>query len=353
MRGGKLLRARPISVAIMEKASAAEPSSTNPSDPFDKATRARQASGPTISTTAPSSSPARLTIVPAQEANGQGTQCPRGADLRVPRVLLVSVTRSRSTFSFFRLLRYVVSMQKKPEEAAPEPVDDAALDGPIGSIVCLLQDHTEVSPGALLASLLVYFAAIAGEGSVLYQGGEQTAKLFAAIVGPTSMACKAQPSILPGSHEPLRAGRGEQALHRRGGIGGLPRHPQPGRPAEGQGRQPKAGLQARPAGAHQRARVQPLPSRHELEGSTCSANLCKAWDGKTLEHTTMRGTIKAHTHHVCAIVAITREVLRKELTDEDAQSGFSNRFLCGFGRPCPTVGTPSPTTCLQLSKEGH
>jgi hypothetical protein len=205
----------------------------------------------------------------------------------------------------------------------PDPVlSPDALYGPLGRIVSALAPHTEANPAAILAALLVYFSAIAGEGSSLYQGGDQAAKLFAAIVGPTSLARKGTALDLAEEVMNLAVPGAVQALSISGAASG-----------EGLVRdlryrtQSGEGWTADPRALVNEPEFSRFLRAMSWRGSTLSANFCKAWDGKTLEHTTVRETLRASGHHLCAIVAITREVLRKELTDEDAQSGFSNRFL--------------------------
>lgn len=227
--------------------------------------------------------------------------------------------------------------------SAPEPV--AAPDafyGVLGRLVTSVQGYTEANPMVILGALLTYFGALAGEGHAIYQGGLQAPRLFMATVGPTSAGRKGTALDLAEEIFDLVA-PGEVREHSNSGS------------ASGEGL--ILDLQRRTTAPKDKATGAPDPTftpdprvivnepefarflrAMSWKGSTLSANFCKAWDGKPLEHiTASKGVLRATSHHVGAVVAITREGLRKDLTDDDAKSGFANRFLWLWSPESPVV----------------
>jgi uncharacterized protein DUF3987 len=236
-------------------------------------------------------------------------------------------------------------------EAEAPTLDSVALYGVLGRIVAALQDHTEANPAAILAALLVYFGAIAGEGHSIYQGGVQAPRLFGAVVGPTSAGRKGTALDLAEEVFDLVA-RGDVARLSISGAGSgeglirslIARTTSP----KGKDGNPDPNFVPDPRAIVNEPEFARFLRAMSWKGSTLGPNFCKAWDGKPLEHTTMAaGVLRATSHHVGAIVAITREVLRKELTDEDANSGFANRFLWVWTGPSEVLH-PHTTPALDL-----
>src|SRR3712207_2966665 len=79
-----------------------------------------------------------------------------------------------------------------PFDAEPWPsLDPAALRGIAGEVVRTIEPHTESDPVAILATLLVMFGSVAGDGPhFIADGARHTARLFALLVGHTSKARK-------------------------------------------------------------------------------------------------------------------------------------------------------------------
>lgn len=214
--------------------------------------------------------------------------------------------------------------------AAPAAPSDAFY-GVLGRLVASVQGHTEASPMVVLGALLTYFGALAGEGHAIYQGGLQAPRLFMATVGPTSAGRKGTAldlaeeifdMVAPGEvrdHSNSGSASGE------GLILDLQRRTTAPKGKDGT---PDPTFRPDPRVIVNEPEFARFLRAMSWKGSTLSANFCKAWDGKTLEHVTAsRGVMRASHHHVGAVVAITREGLKKDLTDEDAKSGFANRFL--------------------------
>jgi hypothetical protein len=61
------------------------------------------------------------------------------------------------------------------------------------------------------------------------------------------------------------------------------------------------------------------------EGNTLSPVLRTAWDGDTLSTLTKHSRERATEPHVSMIGHITREELRRKLTETEAANGFGNR----------------------------
>src|SRR5580704_6753105 len=65
----------------------------------------------------------------------------------------------------------------------------------------------------------------------------------------------------------------------------------------------------------------------EREGNTLSAVVREAWDTGTLRTMTKKDPLRATDAHISIIGHITRDELRRLLTNTAAGNGFANRFL--------------------------
>ena len=65
----------------------------------------------------------------------------------------------------------------------------------------------------------------------------------------------------------------------------------------------------------------------QRQGNTLAATLRDAWDGRSLQTLAKKSPCRAAEPHVSIIGHITRDELRRELTDTSAANGFGNRFL--------------------------
>jgi hypothetical protein len=63
------------------------------------------------------------------------------------------------------------------------------------------------------------------------------------------------------------------------------------------------------------------------DGSTLSANIRDAWDGRPLRRRIANERVVVTDHHVGVIAHITIAELRRRLTDTEVANGFGNRFL--------------------------
>lgn len=221
----------------------------------------------------------------------------------------------------------VVASERTPDPAAPSD----AFYGVLGRLVASVQGHTEANPMVILGALLTYFGALAGEGHAIYQGGLQAPRLFMAVVGPTSSGRKGTGLDLAEEMFDMVAPREVRDHSNSGSASGeglildLQRRTTAPKGKDGT---PDTTFVPDPRVIVNEPEFARFLRAMSWKGSTLSANFCKAWDGKTLEHVTAsRGVLRASNHHIGAVVAITREGLRRDLTDDDAKSGFANRFL--------------------------
>lgn len=201
--------------------------------------------------------------------------------------------------------------------AWPEPPAEAAYHGIAGDIVRAVQDHTEADPVALLGTILATFGALAGRYCRIYQGAEQAANLYVALVGDSAVGRKGTAGSVgraifdaatPGWHSTLVPGLGS-------GEGLVTR------------------LRTKPDGStDHRALVYETEFGRLLtimarDGSTLSPTLRDGWDGSPIGRFLAREADLITWHHVGMLAHVTPVELREKLTSTDAANGFGNRFL--------------------------
>ncbi|HET8627794.1 MAG TPA: DUF3987 domain-containing protein [Thermomicrobiales bacterium] len=226
-----------------------------------------------------------------------------------------------------------------PESGYPAPPDPAAYHGLAGEIVAALAPHTEADPVALLATLLAAAGSIVGQGPhYLISGRRHTARVYPALVGPTSTgrkgtswsaleavlsaACPAWfKAVVPGG---LTSGEGliwhirdpivtRELVKVRGEV--IPRD-----------------VESDPGVADKRLFVVEEEFAAVLrvlarEANTLSAVIRRAWDGGTLRTLTKHHSATASDAHVSILGHVTPDELRRRLDDTEAANGFANRFL--------------------------
>jgi hypothetical protein len=226
----------------------------------------------------------------------------------------------------------------------PEPLDDAAYHGLAGEITATVEPHSEADPVAILSQLLIAFGNVIGRNAHFRaEADRHYGNLFEVLVGDTSKGRKGtswgQVSRLL---EPIDA---EWRKHRV--IGGL---------SSGEGliwavRDPVRKLQPIHEGKGKDRRIvgheetivdEGIEDKRLLvmEGefsavlkvasrqtNTISAVIRQAWDTGSLRILTKNSPAQATDAHISIIGHITRDELRRLITDTDLANGLANRFL--------------------------
>ena len=222
-----------------------------------------------------------------------------------------------------------------PESLAPE-----ALYGLAGEIVSTIEPHSEADPAALLVQFLVGFGNVIGrQPYFITEADKQTSNLYAVIVGQTAKGRKGtslgqirrvlapadthwdQNRVMGG----LASGEGliwkvRDAIEER-------------QPIRDKGRTTGyENVESDPGEADKRLLVvEPEFARVlqviEREANTLSAIVRDAWDTGMLRILTKKQAAQATEAHISIIGHITKDELRRLLTDTAAANGFANRFL--------------------------
>lgn len=204
------------------------------------------------------------------------------------------------------------------EPTWPDAPDPAAFHGVLGEIVEAVAPHTEADPVAILGTLLAAAGACMGRNRTLYQGSEQAANLFVALVGDSSSGRKGTAASI-GRDVMSVAYPGWERLV----VTGL---------GSGEG-----------LVAHLKTRSEETPADHRAlvletefgrlltvmgrEGSTLSPVIRDAWDGSAIGRFIARDQSLVTWHHVGITAHVTAVELRQKLSSVETANGFGNRFL--------------------------
>lgn len=194
----------------------------------------------------------------------------------------------------------------------PAPAADDAYHGVAGAIVRSVQDYTEADPVALLGSLMAVFGVLVGRHAVFYQGSQQAANLYVALVGESSTGRKGTAlSLARAVFDAASPGWDSVLVPGLGSGEGLIRRLSDG--------DPRALVLETEMG-----RLLRVMGR---DGSTLSPTIRDAWDGVPLGRFLSREEALVLRHHVGCLAHVTPPELRERLTEVDAANGFGNRFL--------------------------
>lgn len=216
----------------------------------------------------------------------------------------------------------------------------AALHGLAGEFVATVEPHTEADPAALLVQFLVAFGSCAGRGAwFTVEADRHYLNLFALLVGVTS---KGRKGTSWGHIRNIFSRTGDtwatDRIH-----GGL---------SSGEGliwavrdqieKQEPIREKQRIVG-YQTAIVDEGVSDKRLlvlepefastlrvmtrDGNTLSAVVRQAWDDGMLRAMAKNSPARATNAHISIVGHVTRDELKRELTQTDAANGFANRFL--------------------------
>jgi hypothetical protein len=228
------------------------------------------------------------------------------------------------------------------------PLGAAALHGPAGEFVALVEPHTEADPAALLAQLLVAFGAAAGRHSYLtVEASRHYPNEFVVLVGASGKGRKGSSwdhveSLLARVDPSLTEDRVASGLSSGEGLiaevcdttseldNGTPKD--------------KRLLVLEP----EFAQVIKVLAR---EGNTLSPVIRNAWDGKRLQTLVRNSPLRASDAHISIVGHITRDELLRYLNATELANGFFNRFLLiGVRRSklLPFGGNLAPSQLDQL-----
>ena len=223
----------------------------------------------------------------------------------------------------------------------PKPLSEAALHGPAGDFVRLVEPCTEADPAALLIQFLVAFGNLCGSSAYRFAGGiAHHLNEYVVIVGDTSSARKGTSwAEVERFFAKVDQGWTKQCVTSGLSTGeGLiyhvrdPQLAQNYRENHGAGRDGANG-RTLDAGVDDKrllvqagefAAVMKVAAR---DGATLSSTLREAWDGKTLRTLAKNSPATATGAHISISAHITREELVRLLDNLDIANGFANRFL--------------------------
>jgi hypothetical protein len=222
----------------------------------------------------------------------------------------------------------------------PAPCDEAAFYGLAGDIVRRIEAHTEANPEALLLQFLVGFGNVIGRSAhAVADGSRHYLNLFAVLVGDTSKSRKGtswkhisnllvhiDQSWSENEAEGLSSGEGliwavRDPIAERKPINEKGRHT-----GEYETVVTDHGVEDKRLLVVENEFASPLKVMRR-EGNMLSPVIRRAWDCGKLRTLTKNSPARATDAHISVIGHITREEIRRELTETEAANGFGNRFL--------------------------
>jgi hypothetical protein len=229
------------------------------------------------------------------------------------------------------------SLGRNGDDDFPEPLSDLAFQGLAGEIVRRIAPHTEASDVALLVQFLTAFGNVIGRNAfIMADGSRHGMKLFAALVGESSKARKGTSS----AHVLRVFKRADEDWRRDCIANGL---------SSGEGliwavrdritktvKDKKTGLcedvivdqgvadKRLTIVEGEYAQCLKVMSR---EGNTLSPVIRSSWDSGNLRSMTKNSPARATGAHISIVGHITRDELRRLLTETESANGFGNRFL--------------------------
>ena len=222
----------------------------------------------------------------------------------------------------------------------PEPIEPDAFHGVAGEVVRMIEPHSEADPAALLVQFLVAFgSAIGGSAHFDVEHAPHHANLFAVLVGETAKGRKGTSlnqirSIFRGLEPEWEQKRVVSGLSSGEGLIWAVRDPisKQERVSEGGTGSGYRTVIEDEGVADKRLLVveQEFSSAlrvMERQGATLSAVLRDAWDNGGLSSLTKNSPARATGAHISVLAHVTRQELRRYLTETESANGFGNRFL--------------------------
>jgi DNA-binding transcriptional ArsR family regulator len=239
--------------------------------------------------------------------------------------------------------RYEPAAEEWPEIGGanwPDGLRDEAYHGPAGELVRAIEPHSEADPAAILIQFLVGFGNLIGRSAHwAVEADRHFMNLFTVLVGQTAKGRKgtsfgqvlrvlraldsewSDAQIMSG----LASGEGliwavRDEIREHAPIR------EKGRVIDYQEVVSDAGVQDKRLLVEESefARVLQVSER---ESNTLSAIIRQAWDSGNLRILTKKQSTRATEAHISVIGHITKDELKRLLTDTAAGNGFANRFL--------------------------
>ncbi len=245
---------------------------------------------------------------------------------------------------------------KMQRATLPTPqLDPIGLRGILGEITAAGCRNTEAVPETVALHTLARFSAILGRGPFVQIGDQQRfLNIFALIVGPTSHGRKGTSEELPSKIYRAVAQLGGPQ-YKVAELGSL---------ATGEGliHQVRDSLEVPPSGSRPGFKDPGVADKRlylsvsefagvlaqfKREGSTLSAVLRDAYDGKVLTIPTKTSFNRATNAHIVCVGSVPETEIKSELSDQDKSNGLANRFPMFFATRSKLVPIP-PQTDPQL-----
>lgn len=219
----------------------------------------------------------------------------------------------------------------------PPTLPDAALYGLAGDIVRAIEPHTESDPAALLVQFLVAFGSAINRGPHFYvEASRHGTNLFAVLVGDTSKGRKGTSwayieQIVRELSETWRVASG---LSSGEGLISEVRDPitkkqpikQNGRVIDYQDVIEDHGVTDKRLLVVESEFASTLKVMGR-DGNTLSAVIRNAWDTGRLDTMVKNNRARATDAHIAILGHITKDELRRYLTQTESGNGFANRFI--------------------------
>jgi hypothetical protein len=223
----------------------------------------------------------------------------------------------------------------------PEPPNEAAFHGLAGDIVKRIEPHTEASSVAILIQVLLAFGSATGRNPhAIADGSRHGMNLFAVLVGESSKARKGTSwnhvlRLFERADEDWKINCIANGLASGEGVIWAVRDAiEKTRPIREKGKftgsyetftdDPGVDDKRLCVSEGEFAQVLKVMAR---EGNTLSPVIRSAWDNGNLRSMTKNCEARATGAHVSIIGHITRDELRRLLTENESGNGFANRFL--------------------------
>jgi phage/plasmid primase-like uncharacterized protein len=237
-------------------------------------------------------------------------------------------------------------------------LDEAALHGPCGDVVKLLEPHTEADRVALLVSFLSEAGTMLNRGPHLFLDGVFHPLLFwAVLVGTSSKsrkgtAGKRVQTLMSLADPTWTRGEAKGTLSSGEGLAFAVRDPQYKEEPVKKGGQPTGETVTICADSGvEDKRLFLVQSEFGAvlrvmgrEGNSLSGVLRDAWDGLTLAPMTKANRVRATDPHIGIVAHVTKDELLRNLTDTEASNGFGNRygwFMVRRSKELPFPSSPS------------
>lgn len=225
----------------------------------------------------------------------------------------------------------VVRVVSPLQTASPDTAQDDVFHGLVGRLTTLITPYVESNEMSVLAQFLVAFGVAVGTKPHFMVGATRHAPvLYLGLVGQTSRARKGT------SWDPIESlfRRADPGFATRmiSGVGSgerlvyLVRDPRYEEDKEGNSKLVDPGVQDRRL-LLQEPELARLLTVVNREGSTMSAYLRSAYDGKPLRNEVKTGGSAASTHHIGLVGHCTTDDLTGQLREQEVRNGLANRIM--------------------------